>query len=122
MTIAGLNGHALMTDALHIRGSAWINFPRVLCECWSHNNIVLMGDAAATAQLSIGSGTKFAFARAGGRVTNVNVRAARSKPFKKTTLEQRQPLLAVNLTGLFLTVKARTRLTGQAISISGGEV
>ena len=55
-----LGGHALMTNANHIRGSAWINFPRVLCEKWHHENIVLMGDAAATAHFSIGSGTKLA--------------------------------------------------------------
>ncbi|WP_417513338.1 bifunctional salicylyl-CoA 5-hydroxylase/oxidoreductase [Minwuia sp.] len=55
-----LDGHALMTNANHIRGSAWINFPRVLCESWHHENIVLMGDAAATAHFSIGSGTKLA--------------------------------------------------------------
>ncbi len=55
-----LGGHALMTNAHHIRGSAWINFPRVLCERWSHDNVVLMGDAAATAHFSIGSGTKLA--------------------------------------------------------------
>ncbi|MEP3055478.1 bifunctional salicylyl-CoA 5-hydroxylase/oxidoreductase [Ascidiaceihabitans sp.] len=55
-----LGGHALMTNANHIRGSAWIKFPRVLCETWSHHNVVLMGDAAATAHFSIGSGTKLA--------------------------------------------------------------
>jgi anthraniloyl-CoA monooxygenase len=55
-----LGGHRLMTNATHIRGSAWLNFPRVLCEKWSHQNIVLMGDAAATAHFSIGSGTKLA--------------------------------------------------------------
>jgi anthraniloyl-CoA monooxygenase len=55
-----LGGQALMTNANHIRGSAWINFPRVLCESWHHENIVLMGDAAATAHFSIGSGTKLA--------------------------------------------------------------
>ncbi len=55
-----LGGHALMANAGHIRGSAWLNFPRVLCETWSHGNIVLMGDAAATAHFSIGSGTKLA--------------------------------------------------------------
>ncbi|MGZ2259766.1 bifunctional salicylyl-CoA 5-hydroxylase/oxidoreductase [Roseobacter sp. A03A-229] len=55
-----LGGHALMTNANHIRGSAWINFPRVLCETWSHGNIVLMGDASASAHFSIGSGTKLA--------------------------------------------------------------
>lgn len=55
-----LGGHALMSNAHHIRGSAWINFPRVLCARWSYENVVLMGDAAATAHFSIGSGTKLA--------------------------------------------------------------
>ncbi|MDP3896031.1 MAG: bifunctional salicylyl-CoA 5-hydroxylase/oxidoreductase, partial [Mesorhizobium sp.] len=55
-----LGGHALMTNAGHIRGSAWINFPRVLCERWSHENLALMGDAAASAHFSIGSGSKLA--------------------------------------------------------------
>ncbi len=55
-----LCGHPLMTNANHVRGSAWIRFPRVLCETWSHDNVVLMGDAAATAHFSIGSGTKLA--------------------------------------------------------------
>ncbi|MEP3275962.1 MAG: bifunctional salicylyl-CoA 5-hydroxylase/oxidoreductase [Stappiaceae bacterium] len=56
-----LGGHSLMSNARHLRGSAWLNFPRVLCERWSHENLVLMGDAAATAHFSIGSGTKLAF-------------------------------------------------------------
>ena len=55
---AHLGGHALMTNANHIRGSAWISFPRVICEKWHHDNIVLLGDASATAHFSIGSGTK----------------------------------------------------------------
>ncbi len=55
-----LGGHSLMTNAGHKRGSAWIRFPRVLCERWSHQNLVLMGDAAASAHFSIGSGTKLA--------------------------------------------------------------
>jgi anthraniloyl-CoA monooxygenase len=55
-----LGGHELMSNARHLRGSAWLNFPRVLCKTWSHQNIVLMGDAAATAHFSIGSGTKLA--------------------------------------------------------------
>ena len=49
-----------MTNATHIRGSAWIRFPRVLCENWYHKNLVLLGDASATAHFSIGSGTKLA--------------------------------------------------------------
>jgi anthraniloyl-CoA monooxygenase len=55
-----LGGHRLMSNAAHLRGSAWLNFPRVLCEKWSYENIVLMGDAAATAHFSVGSGTKLA--------------------------------------------------------------
>ncbi len=55
-----LGGHRLMSNAGHLRGSGWLNFPRVLCETWSYQNIVLMGDAAATAHFSIGSGTKLA--------------------------------------------------------------
>ncbi len=47
-----LGGHRLMSNAAHLRGSAWLNFPRVLCEKWSYENIVLMGDAAATAHFS----------------------------------------------------------------------
>ncbi|MGI9483406.1 MAG: bifunctional salicylyl-CoA 5-hydroxylase/oxidoreductase [Hyphomicrobiales bacterium] len=56
-----LGGHKLMTNANHIRGSAWLNFPRVNCEKWYHENIVLMGDAAATGHFSIGSGSRLAF-------------------------------------------------------------
>ena len=55
-----LGGHALMSNANHIRGSAWLAFPRVLCERWSYENLALMGDAAASAHFSIGSGTKLA--------------------------------------------------------------
>ncbi|MGI9422372.1 MAG: bifunctional salicylyl-CoA 5-hydroxylase/oxidoreductase [Hyphomicrobiaceae bacterium] len=55
-----LGGHSLMTNAGHIRGSAWIQFPRVLCETWFHDNVVLLGDASATAHFSIGSGSKLA--------------------------------------------------------------
>ncbi|WP_181955232.1 bifunctional salicylyl-CoA 5-hydroxylase/oxidoreductase [Casimicrobium huifangae] len=60
-----LDGHALMTNASHLRGSAnWIRFPRVICKSWVHWNgdvpVVLMGDASHTAHFSIGSGTKLA--------------------------------------------------------------
>lgn len=67
-----LGGHALMTNAKHIRGSAWIRFPRVLCETWHHENVVLLGDAAATAHFSIGSGTKLAMESAISLADHVN--------------------------------------------------
>ena len=55
-----LDGQRLMSNAAHRRGSAWLNFPRVACERWHHDNIVLLGDAAHTAHFSVGSGTKLA--------------------------------------------------------------
>ena len=64
-----LDGHRLMTNAAHLRGSAiWIRFPRVICRRWTHWTriggkdvpVVLVGDAAHTAHFSVGSGTKLA--------------------------------------------------------------
>jgi anthraniloyl-CoA monooxygenase len=59
-----LDGASLMTNARHMRGSAWLNFNRLICGKWSHFNgnshVVLMGDAAHTAHFAIGSGTKLA--------------------------------------------------------------
>ncbi len=59
-----LQGAKLMTNARHLRGSAWLNFQRVKCEQWSlfngHSHVVLMGDAVHTAHFAIGSGTKLA--------------------------------------------------------------
>ncbi|NKJ42390.1 bifunctional salicylyl-CoA 5-hydroxylase/oxidoreductase [Novosphingobium sp. SG720] len=56
-----LDGHRLISNATHLRGSAaWINFRRVICRQWSFDNVVLLGDAAHTAHFSIGSGTKLA--------------------------------------------------------------
>ena len=60
-----LQGEKLMTNARHLRGSAWINFQRVVCDQWWLKNrkgshVVLMGDAVHTAHFAIGSGTKLA--------------------------------------------------------------
>jgi anthraniloyl-CoA monooxygenase len=56
-----LDGHSLMSNAAHLRGSAaWLNFPRIKCERWASGNVILLGDAAHTAHFSIGSGTKLA--------------------------------------------------------------
>jgi anthraniloyl-CoA monooxygenase len=59
-----LGGASLMTNARHLRGSAWLNFQRVKCEQWSlyngRSHVVLMGDAVHTAHFAIGSGTKLA--------------------------------------------------------------
>ena len=78
-----LDGHKLMTNASHIRGSAWIKFPRVLCEKWSHENVVLLGDASATAHFSIGSGTKLALESAISLAKHVTDDADLSAAFEK---------------------------------------
>ena len=78
-----LDGNALMTNAKHIRGSAWIKFPRVLCEKWSHKNIVLLGDASATAHFSIGSGTKLALESAISLATNLVIEKNYKLAFEK---------------------------------------
>ncbi|NWG23957.1 MAG: bifunctional salicylyl-CoA 5-hydroxylase/oxidoreductase [Pseudorhodoplanes sp.] len=50
-----LQGHRLITNR-----SIWRNFPMIRCARWTHENVVLLGDAKATAHFSIGSGTKLA--------------------------------------------------------------
>jgi anthraniloyl-CoA monooxygenase len=66
-----LGGCRLMSNANHLRGSAWLNFNRVLCARWHHQNIVLIGDAAHTAHFGIGSGTKLAMEDAMSLVSRV---------------------------------------------------
>ena len=50
-----LDGHGLISNRSH-----WRQFPAITNDKWHHNNIVLLGDAKATAHYSIGSGTKLA--------------------------------------------------------------
>ena len=50
-----LQGHRLT-----INRSLWRQFPTIKCARWVRDNIVLLGDAKATAHFSIGSGTKLA--------------------------------------------------------------
>ena len=78
-----LSGNKLMTNANHIRGSAWIRFPRVLCDNWFHKNIVLLGDSSATAHFSIGSGTKLALESAISLAKHIDAENNTTEAFKK---------------------------------------
>jgi anthraniloyl-CoA monooxygenase len=78
-----LGNNELMTNANHIRGSAWIRFPRVLCDNWYHKNIVLLGDSSATAHFSIGSGTKLALESAIALAKHIDAEDNTTEAFKK---------------------------------------
>ena len=52
--------HHLEGRPLIGNNSKWISFPRVSCQSWVVDNVVLLGDACHTAHYSVGSGTKMA--------------------------------------------------------------
>ncbi len=88
-----LGGRGLMTNARHLRGSAWLNFNRVLCQSWSHDNVVLMGDAAATAHFSVGSGTKLALESAIALAQYLHTEPTMPAAFRRYEDERRTEVL-----------------------------
>jgi anthraniloyl-CoA monooxygenase len=88
-----LGGHDLMTNARHLSGSAWLNFNRVLCQRWSHDNVVLIGDAAATAHFSVGSGTKLALESAAALANYLASEANLAAAFARYEDERRTEVL-----------------------------
>lgn len=96
---AELDGHPLISNKSH-----WRQFPHVTNEKWFHNNIVLLGDAKATAHFSIGSGTKLAMDSAIGLsdavIANPNDVQAAFEQYDKTrrnTVEMIQYAALVSL-------------------------
>ena len=94
-----LEGHPLISNKSH-----WRQFPHVTNEKWFHNNIVLLGDAKATAHYSIGSGTKLAMDSAIGLfdavMANPNDVQAAFQQYEKTrrnTVEMIQYAALVSL-------------------------
>ena len=95
-----LDGHKLITNR-----SIWRNFPTIRCERWTADNIVLIGDAKATAHFSIGSGTKLAmedaialyeaFRSTGGR--EVKAALARFESQRRDEVERTQHSADVSL-------------------------
>ncbi len=89
-----LDGHKLISNANHLRGAAvFMNFPRVLCEKWHHENVVLLGDASATAHFSIGSGSRLAFDSAIALAELVNTEASMERAFERYQDERRLEVL-----------------------------
>jgi anthraniloyl-CoA monooxygenase len=89
-----LGGHSLRSNADHLRGSAvWMNFPRVICEKWHYENIVLMGDAAATGHFSIGSGSRLAFDSAISLASYLHSESSMETAFERYQEERRLEVL-----------------------------
>lgn len=89
-----LGGHPLMSNAAHLRGSAvWMNFPRVICEKWYHENVVLIGDATATSHFSIGSGTRLAFDSAIALAEYLHSEPTMERAFERYQEERRLEVL-----------------------------
>ena len=88
-----LGGERLISNARHLRGSAWLTFSRVLCERWSHGNVVLLGDASATAHFSIGSGTKLAMESAIALAEYVHTEPSLPAAFRRYEDERRLEVL-----------------------------
>ncbi|MCF6131835.1 oxidoreductase [Flavobacterium wongokense] len=94
-----LDGHGLISNKSH-----WRQFPHITNEKWYHNNIVLLGDAKATAHFSIGSGTKLAMDSAIGlsdaviaNPTNVPAAFEQYDKTRRNTVEMIQHAALVSL-------------------------
>jgi anthraniloyl-CoA monooxygenase len=94
-----LDGHSLISNKSH-----WRQFPHVTNEKCYHNNLVLLGDAKATAHYSIGSGTKLAMDCAIGlsdaviaNPTNVKAAFAQYDKTRRNTVEMIQYAAIVSL-------------------------
>ena len=94
-----LDGHPLISNKSH-----WRQFPHVTNENWYHDNIVLLGDAKATAHYSIGSGTKLAMDSAIGlsdaviaNPTNVQAAFEQYDKTRRNTVEMIQHAALVSL-------------------------
>ncbi|MFZ1389351.1 MAG: bifunctional salicylyl-CoA 5-hydroxylase/oxidoreductase [Thiolinea sp.] len=88
-----LGGHELISNARHLRGSAWLNFPRVLCEKWHYKNVVLLGDASATAHFSIGSGSKLGIESAIALASLLHSESSMEQAFERYQEERRLEVL-----------------------------
>lgn len=94
-----LDGHPLISNKSH-----WRQFPHITNQNWYYNNIVLLGDAKATAHYSIGSGTKLAMDSAIGlsdaviaHPNNVQAAFAQYDKTRRNTVEMIQYAAIVSL-------------------------
>jgi anthraniloyl-CoA monooxygenase len=93
-----LEGHPVLTNR-----SMWRNFPMIRSKRWVRDNMVLIGDAKATAHFSIGSGTKLAMedaialADAMHRAPNIAAALQRYEQGRREEVEKTQHAADVSL-------------------------
>lgn len=119
-----LQGEKLISNSAHLIGSAaWINFVRVTNERWHDGNVVLLGDAAATAHFSIGSGTKLAMESAISLAKWLEAEPDLTKAFSAYEAERRVEVLklqsaARNSTDWFENVSLKATLEPKQFAYS----
>jgi anthraniloyl-CoA monooxygenase len=119
-----LDGYPLLTKSAHLRGShIWINFEHVTNAHWYHKNIVLLGDASATAHFSIGSGTKLSFESAIALSKYIHEEKTLEKAFERYESERRLEVVklqnaARNSKEWFETVTLRENLDPEQFAYS----
>ncbi|MEV0647647.1 bifunctional salicylyl-CoA 5-hydroxylase/oxidoreductase [Phytomonospora sp. NPDC050363] len=91
---AELFADRLAGHRLHGNNSKWIGFTTVRCERWSHENLVLIGDAAHTAHFSIGSGTKLAMQDAAALVEKLGTAGDVADALGEYEVERRPVVLS----------------------------
>ena len=88
---AHLGGHGLLSNANHIRGSAWISFPKVLCGRWRHENLVLSGRRGGQRPLLHRLGHQAGAGERGGPGARGAAGAARCRPCWSATRKRARP-------------------------------
>jgi anthraniloyl-CoA monooxygenase len=111
-----LDGHRLLSNR-----STWLTFKAVTNERWSHDNVVLIGDALRTVHFSIGSGTRMALedaiALARACAATADVRTA-LREFERARRPAVERLLdvAARSSGWYERVRERLRLPPAAFA------
>ena len=91
---ADLEGHPLISNR-----SVWRRFPVTACERWSHENVVLIGDALRSVHFSIGSGTRLAMEDADALADALDESGGRVREGLERFEAERRPVVEQLLAG-----------------------
>ncbi len=117
-----LDGYPLLNNTRNV-ANPWLNFQRITNEHWTHQNIVLLGDAAHTAHFSIGSGTKLALEDAIALVQSLQQHAHSASALAQYEAERKVEVIKIqnsarNSTDWFENVNRYTALEAEQFAYS----